>query len=306
MATSIILAGAECKHDEAGCQEAAYACARGYTQTVAELAGQPTLVAARHTIHRLGKSEPITEAFAQAERAKPGDLLSKYALEVKGHYQFKRVPGEWPVSAKQSARVLQSLAAYRKTLPPERLHFLSFYRPVDVAFKIVGTGSVGLRDYVVLMEGRAPQDALFLQIKQEVRSTYAPFLKLTSFRNQGERVVQGQHRIQPLSDLLLGWTTIGKYDFLVRQLNDHKGSLSIENMKGKGLVSLAEVAGELLARGHARSGDPLAIKGYLGDGEKVQDSIVRFARAYAKQVNLDFTAFQEAVAAKRLNTTTDA
>jgi uncharacterized protein (DUF2252 family) len=303
MATSIILAGVECKHDEAGCEDAAHAFARSYTQTITELAGQPTLMAARHFIHRINKSEPISAAFAQAERAKPADLLKKYAVKVKGRYKFERVPGEWPVSQKTAEKVLQSLQAYRRSLPPERLHFLSFYTPLDVAFKIVGTGSVGLRDYVVLMQGRDPEDALFLQIKQEVRSTYAPFLKLKAFRNQGERVVAGQHRIQPLSDLLLGWTTIGKYDFLVRQLNDHKGSLDIENMKGKGLSSLAEVAGELLARGHARSGDPLAIKGYLGDGEKVQKSIVKFAHAYAKQVNLDFAAFKEAVATKRLKTT---
>ena len=303
MATSIILAGVECKHDEAGCDDAADAFARSYTQTITELAGQPTLMAARHFIHRIDKSEPISAAFAQAERAKPADLLKKYAVKVKGGYKFERVPGEWPVSGKNAERALQSLKAYRRTLPPERLHFLSFYKPVDVAFKIVGTGSVGLRDYVVLMQGRDPEDALFLQIKQEVRSTYAPYLKLKNFANQGQRVVEGQHRIQPLSDLLLGWTTIGKYDFLVRQLNDHKGSLDIENMKGKGLSSLAQVAGELLARGHARSGDPVAIKGYLGDGEKVQKSIVKFARSYAKQVNLDFAAFKVAVASKRLKTT---
>jgi uncharacterized protein (DUF2252 family) len=295
MATSIVLAGALCHHDPAGCEEAALNFAHSYCQTITNLASQPTLVAARHIIHRLGKSEAISAAFEQAERAKPADLLKKYATNAKGHYKFKKVAGEWPASKKEAQAVLRSLDDYRKTLPPERLHFFDFYRPVDVAFKIVGTGSVGLRDYVVLMQGRDPDDALFLQVKQEVLSTYAPFLKIGRFKNQGQRVVEGQHRIQPVSDLLLGWTTIGKYDFLVRQLNDHKGSLDIENMRGKGLASLAGVAGELLARGHARSGDALAITGYLGADEKVQKSIVRFARSYARQVNEDFAAFQEAV-----------
>lgn len=299
MATSIILAGAQCRHDEDGCGEAAATFIRCYCETLTELASQPTLVAARHVIHRLGKSEAISAAFQQAERAKPADLLKKYAVKTSGRYRFKRVPGEWPVSKSDSDAVLRSLAAYRKTLAPERLHFFNFYQPIDVAFKIVGTGSVGLRDYVVLMEGRNAEDALFLQVKQELASAYAPYLKLTNYDNQGRRVVEGQHRIQPLSDLLLGWTKIGKYDFLVRQLNDHKGTLDLENMKGKGLASLAQVAGELLARGHARSGDALAITGYLGDSEKVQKSIVRFARAYTDQVNLDFAAFQSSVAARK-------
>jgi uncharacterized protein (DUF2252 family) len=295
LATSIALAGGLCEHDQSGCEEAVTHFAQSYCKTIAELAAQPILIAARHIIHRLGKSDAISAAFEQAERAKPADLLKKYATKAKSGYKFKRAAGEWPVSPKESAAVLRSLTDYRRTLAPERLHFLDFYQPVDVAFKIVGTGSVALRDYVVLMQGRNPDDALFLQVKQEVLSTYSPYLKSPPFPNQGLRVVEGQHRIQPVSDLLLGCTTIGKYDFLVRQLNDHKGSLDIQNMKGKGLSSLAGVAGELLARGHARSGDALALHGYLGDGGKVAKSILNFARAYAGQVEEDFAVFKIAI-----------
>jgi uncharacterized protein (DUF2252 family) len=302
MATSIVLAGAACEHDETACDSAVKDFAHSYSHALADLATQPTLAAARHVIHRPGDSEAVNAAFQQAERSKPVDLLKKFAAKVKGHYRFQRVAGEWPVPEKEATAVLRAFDKYRKTLPLECLHFLSFYHPVDVAFKIVGTGSVGLRDYVVLMEGRNPDDAIFLQIKQEVLSTYAPYLKMGRFDNQGERVVQGQHRVQPVSDLLLGWTTIGKFDFLVRQLNDHKGSLDIENMKGKGLSSLAQVAGELLARGHSRSGDPLAISGYIGNGDKVQKALVQFAHAYAKQVREDYETFKDAVASKSIQT----
>jgi uncharacterized protein (DUF2252 family) len=303
MATSIVLAGQECDHDDQGCQAAVWEFAHAYCKLIQELSSQPTLMAARHLIHRVARSEPVGAAFQQAERSKPADLLAKYATKVQGHYKFRRVPGEWPLPEQEAQAVLRSLNAYRKTLRADSLHLLSFYQPVDVAFKIVGTGSVGLRDYVVLMEGRNPDDALFLQIKQEVNSTYAPYLKHVKFDNQGQRVVIGQHHIQAQSDLLLGWTTIGKTDFLVRQLNDHKGSLDIENMKGKGLSSLAEIAGELLARGHARSGDSLALTGYLGAGQKVEPAIVRFAEAYARQVREDFKTFKVAVAAKQIKTT---
>ena len=69
-----------------------------------------------------------------------------------------------------------SLTKYAESLQPERRHFLAQYRPVDVAFKVVGTGSVGLRDYCVLMEGNGAKDPLFLQIKEEVASGYAPYV----------------------------------------------------------------------------------------------------------------------------------
>ena len=64
---------------------------------------------------------------------------------------------------------LDSLAEYRKNLAPERRHLFDLFHPVDVGFKVVGTGSVGLRDYVTLFEGNGPGDPMFLQIKQEVQ-----------------------------------------------------------------------------------------------------------------------------------------
>ncbi len=59
---------------------------------------------------------------------------------------------------------------------PARRHFFDLFRSIDVGFKVVGTGSVGLRDYVVLFEGNGPRDPMFLQIKQEVASAYAKYL----------------------------------------------------------------------------------------------------------------------------------
>jgi len=50
---------------------------------------------------------------------------------------------------------------------------LDAYWPFDVAFKVVGTGSVGIRDYVVLCFGNGPDDPLFLQVKEALASCYA-------------------------------------------------------------------------------------------------------------------------------------
>jgi uncharacterized protein (DUF2252 family) len=301
MATSIVLAGLESKHDDKQCAASVDTFVGAYCKTMQTLAAEPVLTAARFMIHRLGKVAAVNAAFQQAQRSKPADLLEKYAQKVKGHYKFKKVEHVlWPASHQEHRQVLNSLKAYRQSLAPDRLHFFEFYQPVDVAFKIVGTGSVALRDYVVLMEGHSPDDALFLQVKQEVASTYAPYLKQPEYDNQGIRVVLGQRRIQAQSDLLLGWTRIGKFDYLVRQLNDHKGSLNLDNMRGKNLDSLAEVAGEILARGHARSGDAIAISSYLGDCEKVQKGIAEFAEKYAEQVKEDFEVFEKAVENKKI------
>ncbi len=194
------------------------------------------------------------------------------------------------LSAGQRRAVLASLVEYNQTLQPERRHFLAQYQPLDVAFKVVGTGSVGLRDYVIYFEGNGPGDPLFLQIKEQPGSAYAPYVgndSLTS--HQGQRVVNGQRAMQFQSDPFLGWTTIASRQYQVRQLNDHKGSIELGDLAGEGLTEYAEMCGELLARGHARSGDPCVLSGYLGTGDSFGDALVQFAEAYADQTEKDWT-----------------
>ncbi len=184
---------------------------------------------------------------------------------------------------------MHALGPYRAMLEPQRQHLLSLYRPIDVAFKVVGTGSVGTRDYCIYFEGNGPNDPLFLQIKEEPASGYAPYLPdAHPPHHNGQRAVEGQRAMQVQSDPFLGWTQMGGRDFLVRQLNDHKGSIAIEDLAGKGLEAFAEVCGELLARGHARSGDPLMIAGYIGTGNRFAEGLARFGVAYANQTEKDW------------------
>ena len=301
MATSLVLAGMESDHKKPGCTEAVEAFADSYCATLETLAEQPLLFAVRHVIRRPGKAPAILAAFKQAERATPADLLKKYTeKEGKDRVRFKTVERvSWRVAGAEQRGVLAGLPLYEQSLAPERRHLFHFFQQRDVAFKIVGTGSVALRDYVVLMEN-GKDDPLFLQIKQEVHSIYAPYLKHVHYDHQGKRVVEGQRRIQALSDLLLGWTSIGDNDYLVRQLNDHKGSVDLAALRGNGLKSLANVAGELLARGHLRSGDALAIKGYIGSVDKICQAIVKFAMRYAEVTHDDFRELNKAIQAGRV------
>lgn len=303
MAASLVLAGAEAEQKSQGCSQAVEAFVSKYCCTLEELAEQPILVAARHLIRRLNKAEPLSGAFQQAQRATPADLLKKYTQrDGHGHAQFKPVEHVlWRVSGSEKQDVLDSLPAYTMSLAPDRRHLFHFFKECDVAFKIVGTGSVALRDYVVLMEN-GEIDPLFLQIKQEVHSAYAPYLKHTHYDHQGRRVVEGQRKIQALSDLMLGWTRVADNDYLVRQLNDHKGSIDLSALRGDGLASLASVAGELLARGHVRSGDALTIKGYIGNPDRITQAITKFAMRYADVTHDDFTALKKAIKSGKVKT----
>jgi uncharacterized protein (DUF2252 family) len=294
MSASLVLAGRAAGHKENAARAAVEACIERYAAQMREFARMPHLEVGRFQVHRMGAAKPVHAALIKAERATPQHTLEQLTEPLSTdsaaprHFREAK-PILTRVSAAQSAAVLAALVPYRAMLEPQRQHLLSFYRPIDVAFKVVGTGSVGLRDYCVYLEGNGPGDPLFLQIKEEAASAYAPYLpdSLPAHHN-GQRVADGQRAMQLQTDPFLGWTHMGTRTFLVRQLNDHKGSIEIEDLTGGGLKAYAEVCGELLSRGHARSGDPLVIAGYLGSGGGFAEALGKFGSLYADQTEKDW------------------
>jgi uncharacterized protein (DUF2252 family) len=304
LTTSIVLAGREGGSKSAVCNDAAAVLLRSYRRSMHAFARMPVMDLARYQVHRLQRIAPVSQVLRKAERATPlnnqahlTELPKSAAKEETNAPPDHRIfveqkPLQYRLKGAKARLILDSLDLYRESLAPERQHFFDLYRPLDVAFRVVGTGSVGLRDYVVYMEGNGADDPLFLQIKEEPNSAYAPYLgEMGAPQHQGHRVVQGQRSMQFQSDLLLGWTTINNRHYLVRQLNDHKGSIAIEDLRGEGLNQYAEICGELLARGHARSGDAIALSGYIGTSDRFIDAITEFAVDYADQTEIDYKEF---------------
>jgi uncharacterized protein (DUF2252 family) len=297
MAASLVLAGREARHKEAAVHEAVMQCIWQYCAQMRIFAKMPLLEVGRFQVHRLGDVEPVHEALLKAERATPLHTLNQLTEPVPGKpgmRRFKEItPNLTRITGAKAEKVLDALGPYREMLELQRQHLLSLYHPIDVAFKVVGTGSVGLRDYCIYFEGNGPSDPLFLQIKEEAPSAYTPYLpNAHPVLHNGQRVVIGQRAMQLQSDPFLGWTHLGARQFLVRQLNDHKGSIELTDLAGTGLMAFGEVCGELLARGHARSGDPLVIAGYLGNGETFADALARFGLLYADQTEKDWQALR--------------
>ena len=127
-------------------------------------------------------------------------------------------------------------------------------------------------------------------------SAYAQYLpEADAPVNQGQRAAQGQRAMQVQSDIFLGWTSIAGHDYLVRQLRDHKAVIEDEDLESDGLVQYAQICGELLAKGHARTADPYTISGYLGNSDKFDKAIANFSIAYADQSTKDFEEFTQAI-----------
>ncbi len=240
--------------------------------------------------------------------------LSKLGEIVDGHYRIVSQPPivvplrdietMYHMSADDLERAVHDqFREYRATLQDDRRHLLERFEVIDMARKVVGVGSVGTRAFIVLLQGRDDQDPLFLQVKEATRSVLEDHLPKSRYHNPGERVVQGQRRMQATSDIFLGWTKgeqANRYLYW-RQLRDMKGSAVVDSMSAVMLEYYAGMCGWTLARAHARAGDAVAIDAYLGSGDGFDTAITDFSHRYADQNEKDHQEFVDAVHSGRID-----
>ena len=201
--------------------------------------------------------------------------------------------------------IRDAMRAYRRTLSGDRRRLLESYEYTELARKVVGVGSVGTRAWLVLLVGRDNDDPLFLQVKEAEASVLEPFVKKSAFANHGQRVVEGQRLMQATSDIFLGWQRVDgvdgrTHDYYMRQLWDWKASADVDVMTPQVLSVYGQMCGWALARGHARSGDRIAIASYLGASGSFDKALAEFARLYADQNELDHAALVAGIADGRV------
>jgi uncharacterized protein (DUF2252 family) len=226
---------------------------------------------------------------------------------VKGQWRIKEKPPLiFPLSGQRDntheivART--AFESYKLSLPEERRILLDRYELADVAFKVVGIGSVGTFCAIGLFVTRDDQ-TLLLQLKEAQTSALAPYAGPSVYRNQGQRVVVGQRIMQTVPDMFLGWTEDRGDDqqCYIRQLKDSRLALIGADLAEGALPYHATLSGVTLARAHARSGDPARIAGYIGTGTAFDSAIAAFAVAYAAQNQADWRVFLEAIKAGQID-----
>ncbi|MFK8847800.1 DUF2252 domain-containing protein [Streptomyces sp. Ac-502] len=222
LVASLVLAGREAGASKEQCREAARDAVGAYRRTMRLLAGMSAadawnaiadeeLVSHADARDLLGTLEQVV---AKARKNTSARFAAKSTEEIPGGGRrfvdappvLRRIPDA------EAAAVVSSLADYLDTLPEDRLPLLARYEVQDVAFRVVGTGSVGLRSYVVLLLDHRGEP-LVLQVKEARSSALTPYVEKVGFpartvAHEGRRIVRGQRHMQVVSDSLLGWTTV--------------------------------------------------------------------------------------------------
>ena len=241
----------------------------------------------------------MRKTLAKARQTTSQTLLTKSARrQADGGWRFiEEPPVLTSVDDATRAKMIAALIDYAETVPNDLRTLLKRYSVADVAHRVVGVGSVGVRAYVVLLFGNGEQDPLCLQVKEALPPAHGPYLPSLKMRvpHEGQRVVHGQRLLQAMGDPLLGHTTIDGRDFFVRQMKNMKASVPIEFLSGEPFEFWAWACGSLLARAHARTGEAAKIAGYIGKGTALSASLAEFAERYGDQTEMDHAALLAAI-----------
>ncbi|MEU9250678.1 DUF2252 domain-containing protein [Streptomyces sp. NPDC048270] len=314
LATSLVLAGRVSGAGEDASRAAALDAAGAYRRTMRLLSrmsasdawnaiADEELVSYTDARDLLGTLEQVAEKARNNTSARFAAKSTEAAED--GSRRFVDAP---PVLRRvgdgEAAAVAASLGPYLKTLQADRLPLMARYAIHDVAFRVVGTGSVGTRSYVVLLLDHAGEP-LVLQVKEARPSVLLPHLPALGFHSppeehEGRRVVAGQKQMQVVSDIMLGWTTVEGRPFQVRQFRNRKGSVDPAALTADQLDDYGRMTGALLARAHAHSVDPRLLAGYCGKNEELDEAMAAFAVAYADRTEADHADLVAAVRAGRI------
>lgn len=311
LVASFVLAARSNGLSDADGRDAAVACARSYRQNIRDFGAMDVLnvwyarLEDRDILPTLPEQyrAGLKKRLSKATAASSSELVfPKLVKQAGGEPRIRDMPPilfhAEPTRASGDMQIIRdALPKYRETLPDDRRFLLDRYHLVDAAIKVVGIGSVGTLCMVVLMIS-ITGNPLFLQVKQANTSVLEAYAGSSSYPHHGRRVVEGQRLLQPATDLFLGWVTGTEgRQYYVRQLRDVKITPFVETYDAEMLAIYGNLCGWVLARAHAKSGDPWAIAGYLGKSDRFDEAMGKFAIGYADQAERDHAALQAAVRA---------
>ena len=326
LAVSVEIAGRNIGLKEKERHDAVYRCVKQYRETLREFSQMGFL----NTWYTHFDVEDSLAHLEKAMKAKPSKTLHgaiakarskdskkaankptyldgnrlRFKTEPPELVQINDIRGYEDIDALRG-RLRQLFDTYRDSLYEDRRHVLEQYHYQDTARKVVGVGSVGTRCWISAFIGRDIDDPLILQMKEAVASVLAKYVGHSPYSTHGERVIQGQKLVQSTADILLGWSRFVANDglprdYYVRQLWNGKGSIDLDTLHADSLSNLGSLCAWCLAHAHARSGDSVAISGYLGDSDEFETAMMSFCDSYADQNEDDFELFTQLIASGEL------
>ena len=217
---------------------------------------------------------------------------------LKGKKRTLKVDGKkaLPVTDVQRQAVIDFMAGFAQTQSQP-----AFFKVLDVARRIAGTGSLGVDRYAILVAGKgAPDGHYLLDLKQALESsvaTHFPSLQ-PKWRSQAHRVVEIQERMQAVPMALLQPVQFNGGSYVLRELQPLEDRVSLDEAHQTldELELVASNMGQILAwaqlRSAGRQGSAIADDLIaFGTRKKWKAKLLTAARSCAVQVKKDAALF---------------
>jgi len=178
---------------------------------------------------------------------------------------------------------------------------LKKYKPIDIAYRIAGTGSVGLDRYVLLVQGRVSLSYHLLDIKESRLSSlksYTPF-KQPAWPNEADRIITLQRRIQHVSPALLHTVKLGKKYFVLKELQPTQDRMDLALCKGnleklQGIITTMAgitASAQLRATGRQSSSTADELIEFAKGAKKWKGKVQKYAEDYAVIVDAQYKEY---------------
>ncbi len=225
------------------------------------------------------------------------DFLSSKTEERKGKMHLV-VDNQayFPVSEAKKKQVKALISGWNK-----RSHPAKDYQALDIAFRIAGTGSMGIHRYVVLVWEKESAKYQLIDIKEAVPSSLRPYNKIRQpvWENEAQRVAGIQRRVQFVSPALLDIVKMDGRFFILKELQPLEDKMNFNLCHGKIsklkkiLVTMGEIAAFGQLRSSGRQGSDIADKliAFGINSAKWEKAVLQYAGRYALQVTADYHDF---------------
>ena len=250
-------------------------------------------------------SEAVHRLKREAETRSREKFLNERTRREGDERRFVESKKLLSVSGDEKKRVMKAIRRMG-----ENSGKLEFYRPLDVAFRIAGTGSLGLKRYVVLVEGRgSPDENFIIDLKESHPSALAPALRIPQpqWASEAQRAVTVQERAQTMPPALLDTLEIEGAWYILREMQPSQDKIAVTDWEKRPswIQSLCGEMAELTAHAHLRGAGregSATLESFIAFGEQaaLTGELLAFARRTAETVRADYRVFCAALEAGQL------
>lgn len=274
--------------------------AQGLCEAFLQAYGAALSAGKAYWIERLTAEGLIRELLLKLRDRQRKDLLAARVHIKNRQRKLRLIDGKTdPVTAQDRARVEDFMKHFAKAQANPH-----FFKVLDVATRIAGTGSLGVERFVVLVEGKGSPDGNYLlDLKEALPSSLAPHVKCKQpkWPSEAHRVVAVQRRVQAVSMAFLQPVEMQGKPYVLRGLQPTEDRVSLDGARQSlsDIRTVVHAMGQLVAWGQLRSGgrQGSATADELIDfaqGQKWQGKLLDASQACAQQTLKDFASFAQA------------